>query len=180
MQRGLFAFAAALLGFCAFSLWDAWRFQKTESRLLDRLAAEGQTAPASKPEAGALIGRISISRLGLSVLMIEGVDKDILRRAAGHIPGTAMPGQPRNAAVSAHRDTFFRPLRNVRLADVVTITTPAGEFRYRVVSTKIVVPTDVSVLAAGKGEVLTLATCYPFYYVGPAPKRYIVRAERTF
>jgi len=178
MQRGLFVFAAALLSYCTFSFWSAWRFQETESRQLDRLAAEDQAAPASKLEAGALIGRISIARLDLSVLIIEGVDNASLRRAAGHIPGTALPGQSGNSAVSAHRDTFFRPLRNIRLTDVITITTPAGEFQYHVVSTKIVVPTDISVLAAGTGEVLTLVTCYPFYYVGPAPKRFIVRAER--
>ena len=172
--------AAALLSYCAFSLWSEWRYQKTEGKQLDRLRAEGQVAPVShKVEAGALIGKIAVPRLGLSVVIVEGTDKNMLRRGAGHIPGTAMPGQPGNAAVSAHRDTFFRPLRNIRLRDVVTVATPAGEFRYRVVSTRIVAPTDISVLAAGTGEVLTLVTCYPFYYVGPAPKRFIVRAERT-
>jgi sortase A len=180
LQRGLFVSAAALLSYCAFSLWSEWRYQKTEGKQLDRLRAEGQVAPVShKVEAGALIGKIAVPRLGLSVVIVEGTDKNMLRRGAGHIPGTAMPGQPGNAAVSAHRDTFFRPLRNIRLRDVVTVATPAGEFRYRVVSTRIVAPTDISVLAAGTGEVLTLVTCYPFYYVGPAPKRFIVRAERT-
>jgi sortase A len=80
--------------------------------------------------------------------------------------------------ISAHRDTFFRPLRNIRKNDVITFTTPSGEYRYRVVSTQVVSPRDIAVLSPGGDQVLTLVTCYPFYFVGPAPKRFIVRAAR--
>ena len=125
-----------------------------------------------------LVGRIVISRLGLSVIVVEGVDKRTLRRAAGHIPGTALPGQPGNIAISAHRDTFFRPLRNIRPEDIIIFTTPLGEYRYRVVSTKVVAPADVTVLSSTGGEILTLITCHPFYFVGSAPNRFVVRAER--
>ena len=80
--------------------------------------------------------------------------------------------------IAAHRDTFFRPLRNIRKNDIITLTTITAEYRYRVVSTKVVDPADVSVLNAGDREILTLVTCYPFYFVGSAPDRFVVRAER--
>ncbi len=111
--------------------------------------------------------------------MAEGVDTLTLRRAAGHIPGTALPGQPGNVGIAGHRDRFFRPLRNIRRNDIITLTTLLGEYRYRVVSTKIVSPSDVGVLDPSVNEILTLVTCYPFYFVGSAPSRFIVRAERV-
>jgi len=85
---------------------------------------------------------------------------------------------PGNIGISGHRDTFFRPLRNIRENDAITLTTPRGEFRYRVVSTRVVPPDDMSVMDDDGGEILTLVTCYPFYFVGAAPNRFIVRAER--
>ena len=87
-----------------------------------------------------------------------------------------MPG---NVGVSGHRDTFFRPLRNIRENDIITLTTVNGEYRYRVVFTRVVRPENVAVLNATGNEVLTLVTCFPFYFVGPAPYRFIVRAERA-
>src|SRR4029077_8680332 len=114
-----------------------------------------------------------IGRLGLSVMVIEGTGAKALRRAAGHIAGTALPGQPGNIGISAHRDTFFRPLRNIRQDDIITLTTMGGEYRYRVVSTRVVNPSGVEVLGPSQTEVLTLVTCYPFYFVGSAPQRFI-------
>jgi sortase A len=128
---------------------------------------------------GGLIGRIEIPRLGLSVIVVEGVDRLILRRSVGHIPGTALPGEAGNVGISGHRDTFFRPLRNIRRDDIITLTTLLGEYRYRVVFTKVVSPSDVGVLDPSGNEILTLVTCYPFYFVGGAPDRFIVRAERV-
>ena len=134
--------------------------------------------PASAPEPDGLIGRLEISRLGISVIVTEGTSSQVLRRAAGHIAGTRLPGENGNVGISAHRDTFFRPLRNVRQNDIVAMTTPSGSYQYKVVSTKIVPPEDTSVLNDSDSEVLTLVTCYPFYFVGAAPQRFIVRAER--
>src|SRR6202041_1284198 len=124
-----------------------------------------------------LIGRVEIPRLGLSAMLIEGDDARTLRRAVGHIPGTSLPGQSGNIALSGHRDTFFRPLRNIRENDIIVVTTLGGEFRYRVTSMRVVSPHDVAVLKASAGEILTLVTCYPFYFAGTAPNRFIVRAE---
>jgi sortase A len=193
VQRALFAGGALMLGYCAFVLLDATIFQHREADHLESLLNERrqagnapvQTATASSMKATSfaspdgLIGRIEIARLGISVVVVEGTGKRILRRAAGHIEGTALPGQPGNVAISAHRDTFFRPLRHVKLDDIVALTTPNGEYRYRVVSTKVVKPSDVSVLNSDGNEILTLITCYPFYFVGAAPDRFIVRAERV-
>ncbi|MBZ5674127.1 MAG: class D sortase [Acidobacteriia bacterium] len=191
-QRGLFACAVAMLGYSAFVVVDTRVFQERESRTLQRLlddqhAAGGNSLQASllnppkTPPASAmsgLIGRIEIARLGLSVMIIEGDDGKTLRRAAGHVPGTALPGQLGNVGITAHRDTFFRPLRNIQMDDVITLTTLQGVYRYRVVSTKVVSPQDIEVLDSSGGEVLTLVTCHPFYFVGAAPNRFIVRAER--
>jgi sortase A len=124
------------------------------------------------------MGRIEIARLGLSAMIIEGDGPATLRRAVGHIPGTSLPGQNGNVALTGHRDTFFRPLRNVRRNDIITLTTLQGQYRYRVLSTQVVTPDNISILDSGENEILTLITCHPFYFVGPAPDRFIVRAER--
>jgi len=189
----LFAGGIAMLAYCGFVLTDAWMFQNRERHRLERLLAKRQAAsvrpipgvstqtwkPAPLPaKVDGLIGSIEIARLGLSVIVMEGTDRATLRRAAGHIAGTALPGQPGNVGIAAHRDTFFRPLRNVRRNDIITLTTLRGEYRYRVVSTTIVPPSDVGVLNPSASEVLTLVTCYPFYFIGSAPSRFIVRAER--
>jgi sortase A len=183
-RRVLFAGALLMLAYCGFVLLDAWIFQTTERRQLDRLLV-GRHANAATPATPlppfteGLIGRIEIPRLGLSAIVIEGTSGTSLRRAVGHITGTALPGQAGNVGISGHRDTFFRPLRNIRRNDIITLTTLLGEYRYRVVSTKIVGPRDIAVLDPGADEVLTLVTCYPFYFVGFAPDRFIVRAERV-
>lgn len=179
-QRILFAIAIGLLGYTGFVLADTDLYQARESRVLDQLRGLHQASPAVlAPTAnGGLIGRLTIPRLDISVMVAEGVDESTLRRAAGHIPGTALPGQPGNAGISGHRDTFFRPLRNIRRNDLIIFTTPLGDFRYRMKTTRIVDPADISVLDAGETDALTLVTCYPFYFVGPAPDRFIVRAER--
>ncbi len=170
-----------MLGYCGFVLADSAVYQRREAHRLEQLIAVSVAPPkvAAPPVTGALIGRIQIPRLGLSVIVAEGEDARTLRRGAGHIPGTGLPGQPGNIGISGHRDTFFRPLNKIRQDDIVTLTTVAGTFRYRVVSIWIVSPSDASVLDPGADEVLTLVTCYPFYFVGAAPERFIVRAARV-
>jgi sortase A len=135
-------------------------------------------ATRSKIEVGSVLGRIEIPRIGVSVMVLEGDTSRIFRRAAGHLRGTAAPGEWGNVAIAAHRDTFFRPLRNIRDQDLITFTTLAGSYSYQVESTDIVEPDDLQVLADSPQPTLTLVTCYPFYYVGPAPKRFIVRARQ--
>ena len=124
------------------------------------------------------MGQIEIKSIGLTAMVMEGADERTLRRAVGHFPGTPLPGQQGNVALVGHRDTFFRGLRNIRKDDEITLTTLHGSYRYRVDSTQVVVPEDTQVLNVTAGDILTLVTCYPFYFVGPAPKRFIVRAHR--
>ncbi|MBZ5575332.1 MAG: class D sortase [Acidobacteriia bacterium] len=175
-ERLLFVGAIGMFAYCGFVLVDAHVFQNRERRHLDQLIA---SPPAAATSPQGLMGRIEIRRLGLSVIVEEGVSAGALRRAAGHIPGTALPGHAGNVGIAGHRDTFFRPLRNIRHNDVITLTTLFGSYQYRVVSAKVVSPNDVAVLDPSGSEVLTLVTCYPFYFVGPAPNRYVVRAERV-
>jgi len=181
-RRVLFACAGLTLGYCGYVLADARIFQYGEGRSLERQLHAERSLPNSSPgllavATGGLIGRLEIPRLGLSVIVIEGEDKITLRRAAGHVP--ALPGRAGNVGITGHRDTFFRPLRNIRHNDIITLTTLLGEFHYRVVSTKVVSPDDIAVLDPTGAEMLTLVTCHPFYFVGPAPNRFIVRAERV-
>jgi sortase A len=131
------------------------------------------------PLPASLIGRLEIPRLKLSVMVREGADGKTLHRAVGHIPGTAMPGFAGNVALAGHRDTFFRELRNIKKNDSIEFETENGTYRYLVESTDIVGPRDVGVLAASHGQTLTLVTCYPFYYIGSAPKRFIVHAAQV-
>jgi sortase A len=192
-QRTLFAAAFLLLGYCGFSLVDGWIFQARQSRNLDRLLRDRRAASDGKPQlapstfqrvapaasADGLIGRIEIPRLLLSVVVVEGVGRTALRRAVGHIPGTALPGETGNVGLAGHRDTFFRPLKDVRIKDEIQFSTLKGNFKYEVESLRVVEPRDVGVLAPSGENVLTLVTCYPFYYVGPAPQRWIVRARQV-
>jgi sortase A len=191
-QRALFACAAVLLGYCGFVLADTWIFQRRENRDLERLLRDRRAASEAAPqsesasekaapavETGGLIGRIEIPRLLLSVVVVEGIDSRILRRAVGHIPGTAQPGQPGNVGIAGHRDTFFRPLEDLKIKDEVQIATLNGNFKYQVESLRVVEPENVGVLASSGENVLTLVTCYPFNYVGPAPRRFIVRARQV-
>jgi len=178
-QAALWVAAAGLLGYCAFVLADTWVFQREASQAFDR---QLQPAPPPLPGAsamGGLVGRMEIPRLGISMMVAEGTEEATLRRAGGHIRGTALPGRPGNVGIAGHRDTLFRPLRNVRQNDLITLTTLQGEYRYRVVSTRIVSPSDLTVLDPDGHEILTLVTCHPFYFVGPAPDRFIVRAKRV-
>jgi sortase A len=178
VQRALFGGALLLLGYGGFVLADAWFFQRRESNHFERLRQQRLAVPVALTTERGLLGRLEIARLGLSVMVVEGDDHRTLRRAVGHIPGTAMPGQSGNMALTGHRDTFFRPLRNIRTDDVILLTTLQGQYRYRVLSTQVVSPDNVTVLDPSQNEILTLITCHPFYFVGAAPNRFIVRAER--
>jgi sortase A len=130
------------------------------------------------PAPGRPIGVIEIPRLGLSSVVIEGDETASLLLGVGHLSDTPLPWRGGNSVLAAHRDTFFRGLGGIRAKDVIRFRTADAEFDYRVQETKVVTPTDLGVLAQTKSAVLTLITCYPFTYIGPAPKRFIVRAER--
>jgi sortase A len=128
--------------------------------------------------AGSSFARLSIDRLHIDVAVIEGDSDADLRLGAGHVPYTALPGNSGNVGIAAHRDTFFRPLRNIQKGDIIALSTPEDTYEYRVDSTQIVTPDHSEVLGPTPEPSLTLVTCFPFYYVGSAPKRFIVRAHQ--
>jgi sortase A len=140
--------------------------------------AGDDAAPAAPLRPGDVVGRLEVPRVGVSVMVLEGDDDDTLRQAAGHIPDTDLPDKPDgNVGIAGHRDTFFRPLMNIRKGDEIRLTTERGAYRYAVDSIRVVTPEDVDVLDPVDHPVLTLVTCYPFYYVGHAPNRFIVQAR---
>ena len=132
-----------------------------------------------RPAAGTPLGRIEIPRLGVSAIVRAGSDARTLRLAVGHIGGTALPGEPGNVGLAAHRDTFFRRLGEIREDDQVRLVTRDGTFIYQVAGTQVVEPNEVWVLDPTAEPALTLVTCYPFRFVGAAPRRFIVRAHLT-
>lgn len=122
------------------------------------------------------LGVLRIPKIRLEVSVLPGTDDRTLDRAVGHIEGTPTPGADGNLGIAGHRDGFFRGLKDVTPGDVIEIDTIDGRDSYRVEKTWVVEPEDVSVLGPTPTAALTLVTCYPFYYVGSAPQRFIVRA----
>ena len=185
-ERLLWAVGAfCLLSVAAAAAYGAWS-QRVSLRELDREIAAAASAlperrtgtaiPPPTPAPGQVIGRIEIPRLELDAVVLEGVAERSLMGGVGHIPRTAFPGFPGNVGLAAHRDLHFRALRDIVLGDRIRMTTPSGTFEYRVSGTQIVEPDATWVLDAPPPVALTLVTCYPFRYVGRAPKRFIVQA----
>jgi sortase A len=201
---GILCLGAWAYAFVDTWIYDKWQEQRLEEAIRQRSArlAAQNPPPAAETDAlgsfqdseedefsdlqvdrenlseGDLIGRIKIPRVGVSAIVLHGVGKKTLRRGVGHIPGTALPEHGGNVALAGHRDSFFRGLKDIRKDDTIELATPDGTFEYRVEWTKIVRPRDTDVLEEEGKPALTLVTCYPFYYVGSAPKRFIVRAHR--
>jgi sortase A len=176
------------LGYCAKSFTQAWLYQRwarqqmTKQRSYNAASIPGSATEQQKTSSSglgemSLIGRLEIPRVHISAVVAEGTSQRVLSRAVGHAVGTALPGQPGNVTLAAHRDTFFRHLGDVRSGDIIELE--AGhEYRYQVRFTAVVGPKDTWVLQPTRKETLTLLTCYPFHFVGPAPDRFIIRARR--
>jgi LPXTG-site transpeptidase (sortase) family protein len=188
--RALVAVGLACLIFYSVVTVQAWRYQRAaKSRVeqmisVERPSIERPAVPHSVPDVtkslaiGEIIGRVDIPRLKLSAAVAEGDDDKTLGNAVGHLPDTPLPWHRRgNVALAAHRDGLFRSLEGIRLNDDVRLVTSRGEFHYRVTKTHIVDPDDVWVIAPTDTPTITLITCYPFSFVGNAPRRFIVKAE---
>jgi sortase A len=201
LERALVIVGVLCLAYYSYMSVEARHFQREQAAefesLLSAAAPGGPEAPGapgapapsapgaqSEPSAPArsasgVVALLDIPRLHISTPVLSGDDAATLDLAVGHLPDTPKPWEPGNSAFAAHRDGLFRPLRNVRVGDEVRVTTLAGEFTYRVRETRIVWPTDLSVLEPTEGPTLTLITCYPFNFVGNAPKRFVVHADRV-
>jgi len=146
----------------------------------DELPRSSGTPPAAGYPMGVPLGKIRIPVAEMDWVVFGGSDEATLEKGPGHVPGTAMPNQdygPNNCVITAHRDSHFRRLGWLRKGHVVELETATGTTKYRVVSREIVTPKTVRVLEPTKKPRLTLITCYPFDYIGSAPKRLIVVAE---
>jgi sortase A len=164
------------LGYAGFVFADSHVYQALEMKKFK------QAGLLSEPHIlveGETIGEIQVPRLGLNAMVVQGDSPANLRRAVGHISKSALPGEWGNVAVAGHRDTFFRPLRGIRVGDEIDFATPERSFEYVVESIQVVAPDDVQVLEPSTGHDLTFVTCFPFYFVGPAPKRFVVRAREV-
>jgi sortase A len=205
MERLLFAIAALCLVFVGVTRWEAAYFRAAAHNLAATAPAASDTTTepppsiedasvlpspdeavakpvrsttaASSVATAALIGELAIPHLGITTAILEGDSAQALRRGAGHLTGSALPGQPGNTVLAGHRDTVFRRLSEIRRGDRLKVTTRTGTFTYHVTSTLRVMPRDVWVLKRDAAA-LTLITCYPFTWVGSAPERWVVQAER--
>ena len=166
------------LTYAAYVFIDSRNYQSREQNAFEAARGTNVSEEQRPVSDGAVMGEMEVARLGLKVIVVQGDSPAILRRAVGHLPGTAFPGKSGNVALAGHRDTFFRPLRGILPGDGITIKTLEGDFQYSVESVAVVPPTDVQALQSLGGRTLTLITCFPFYYVGPAPDRFIVRARQ--
>ncbi|MGH9456962.1 MAG: class D sortase [Thermoanaerobaculia bacterium] len=198
----LWTLGLSLLGVALGATVQRWNWQEEQERALvasanaarEVLVPAPTAMPAPEPEPGAkperepepdlaldraVLGRLEIPRLDVTAIVRAGDDEKTLARAVGWLPGTPAPGEGGNTALAGHRDTFFRPLRRIEIGDRIRLVVPPETFEYRVESLKIVEPDDVSVLESHGREELTLITCYPIRFVGPAPDRFIVKAVRV-
>ena len=178
---GLLLVAGTLaLVYVTYVLVSARYYQAIETSRLERTVAHPESGLDSRVVTeGEVIGEIQVPRLGLSAIVVQGDSDDILRRAVGHVPETALPGQSGNVALAGHRDTLFRPLRDIQVGDTITLRTSVGNHTYQVNSTEVVPPTDIVVLQSRGINELTLITCFPFHFIGHAPNRFIVQAREV-
>jgi sortase A len=186
IERGLVTIGAICLLWAGATSLSAIVYQVEQRVSLEQLApsldrAEADRGPngvESRVETAAPLGRLEIPRLGLSAVVAEGDDETTLKVAVGHLPDTPLPWHEGNSALAGHRDSFFRPLRRIEVGDDIHLATRQGTLRYRVTRHTVVEPDELWVLQPLPTAALTLITCYPFDYVGPAPRRFIVHAER--
>jgi sortase A len=180
----MFITGIVALTYGGFTLLDAWFYQASAKHSLDSQVqvASSTQVPQIKPilRRGDVLGRIDVPRLGLSVAVFQGTGPRILRLGAGHIESTPLPGKPGNSGIAGHRDTFFRGLKDIQKNDDVQLQTPTGLLHYKVDWVRVVGPNDTTVLDSSTPDsTLTLVTCYPFYFVGPAPRRFVVHARKN-
>lgn len=185
VERALLVIAIACLAWFGWRSYDIQRQQSRATAEINRILETTTTAPGAGdvtpphlPAIDGLIGELDIPRLHLSAPVKTGDDEDVLDFSVGYLPDTPLPWTSGNSAFAAHRDRLFRPLEGIRQGDEIDLSTLHGKLRYRVLRSFVVDPKDVWVIGPVPHVNLTLITCYPFYYVGRAPHRFIVQAEK--
>jgi len=185
-ERALLAVGIGLAAWCAAILVEA-RFHQSarvppQPLTITQMVLPGDSGEVKEPttpppSAGTMLGRLSAPSVKLTTVVLEGSDDKTLGRGSGHIEDTPFPGQPGNVGIAGHRDTTFRALRNIHIGDTLEYQAADRLYRYRISKSMIVGPDDVYVLDPTPQPALTLVTCYPFEFIGHAPRRFIVRAE---
>lgn len=175
LERGFWIAGVLLAGSCAVTSLEAHSFLGQAAH--GEFRGAGTVATSVAPDSDRPMGRIEVPALSLSAPITGDVDAASLRMGVGHIRGTALPGGLGTVGIAGHRDTFFRPLRHVQPGMRVDLTDATGTYHYLIDSTEIVDPTEVRVLDITDRPALTLITCFPFDYIGAAPRRFIVHAH---
>jgi len=170
----LLLLGVSLLGYVGSEYWGMYRTQKQLEVQWEQQAATVRTPGQPRLAAHDLLTRVSIPKISLDAIVIEGVSRKQLSVGPGHMKDTAFPGAAGNAVITGHRDTFFRHIYELQKGDDILVRRDGQLFKYQVTGKKIVKPDDVSVLKQTTDPQLTLITCYPTYYIGPAPERLVV------
>lgn len=157
-----------------------WHLGQWQARR--QFTVEAAPPPAAKPSSlprtgSAVVARLLIPRLDTDLYVVQGDSPEALRRGPGHLTGTAMPGARGNCVIAGHRDTHFRVLQDIHRGDEIVLATQAGRYLYRVVATEVISPRNLAPLHPTRDAELNLITCYPFSYIGSAPKRFVVKAR---
>lgn len=173
LPLSLMVTGVALLIYVSVQYGTMYREQK---RLAEVWQQQNQAAPAPTPAVDSLT-RLVIPKIHLDVVVVEGTSRHQLLVGPGHIENTAAPGDSGNAVITGHRDTFFRHIFELSKGDIVELRRNGGLYQYEVTGKKIVDPSDVSVIQPTQDAQLTLITCYPTYYIGPAPERLVVTSR---
>ncbi len=163
-----------LLGYVGSEYWGMYRSQKNLEAEWERQASQMSTPehPVISPDQ--MLTRVVIQKIGLDAIVVEGASRKALSEGPGHMKETAMPGENGNVVITGHRDTFFRHIYELIKGDQIQVRRNGKTFTYEVTGKKIVLPEDISVLRQTHDPQLTLITCYPTYYIGPAPKRLVI------
>jgi len=174
MSLALVILGIALLGYVGSEYWGMYRSQKNLEAEWERQATAVSTPehPVLSPDQ--MLTRVVIPKIGLDAIVVEGASRKALSEGPGHMKETANPGENGNAVITGHRDTFFRHIYELTKGDRVQVRRNGKTFTYEVTGKRIVLPEDISVIKPTHDPQLTLITCYPTYYIGPAPKRLVV------
>jgi sortase A len=187
LERSLIAIGCVLLLWCAIAIARMWYYKSMP--IPPPTATHGPSLPGETPtgttgtmaphkaKTGTWVARLEAPSVQMSATVLEGTDDGTLARGAGHIEETPFPGEPGNIGIAGHRDTIFRSVRHLHAGDPLVLTTRDHVYRYRITKTSIVDPEDVYVLDPADHPTLTLVTCYPFEFIGHAPRRFIVHAD---
>ncbi|HEX4603731.1 MAG TPA: class D sortase [Candidatus Angelobacter sp.] len=174
LSLALVIVGVVLLGYVGGEYWGMYRSQKNLESEWEHQAASTNSPgqPPVSPEQ--MLTRILVPKIQMDAIVVEGASRKDLSAGPGHLKQTAQPGETGNAVITAHRDTFFRHIYELSKGDQIQVRRSGRTFTYEVTGKKIVVPEDISVIKQTNDPQLTLITCYPTYYIGPAPKRLVV------